>query len=95
MSFTVHFSNPAEKDLKRLPENVHRKVIEILRVFGDNPMAGIRLKQDLKRFWKYDFHANGVSYRIIYDIDLKRKIILPLIVGPRENIYNQARRRLR
>jgi mRNA-degrading endonuclease RelE of RelBE toxin-antitoxin system len=61
---------------------------------AEKPYEGKSLKGDLSGFLSYDFTFKGVGYRIIYTINKITKAITIEMVGARENIYDNFKRKL-
>ena len=88
MAWIVEFDPDAVKDLKKLDQQVQRRIIDILRTrlpSMENPrdlgesLAG----STLGNYWKY-----GVGdWRIICDIQDKRIVVRVLRVGNRSGVY--------
>lgn len=94
--FSIKFSNPARKALKRLRKPLLDLLWETyLPNLKSNPLIGEKLKGDLKNFYKLEFTQSGVSYRLAYELLSKEKIILVLYLGTRENFYREFRRKIK
>jgi len=90
----VYFSNAAERDLKRMPREVQDSLRknQIPQLISD-PRIGKPLHGPLRDCLSYDFHVEGISYRIAYEI-IKNNVIV-LMIGARENFYKKLSRRIR
>ena len=92
MDFELELSPAAKRDLKRLPLNIHEEILfKHLPMIKEKPFkVGKTLHGALKGERSYHFGHNP-EYRIIYFIE--DKVVIVTIIGTRENIYKQARRR--
>ena len=92
--YDIYFGNAVKKDLKNLSENIRKKVDEIFSVLSNSPSTGESLRGEFLGYYSYHFRVSGVDYRIIYSIKSTELVILIILVGTRENIYKQLKRRL-
>jgi len=92
MDFELELSPAARRDLKKLTSKIHEQVLFIyLPKIQKQPFkVGKPLHGALKGERSYHFGHNP-EYRIIYFIE--DKVVIVTIIGTRENIYRQARRR--
>jgi mRNA interferase RelE/StbE len=75
----------AERQLDRLPEKVATAVVEfMLGPLVDNPhRVGHPLQRELAGCWS----ARRGNYRIVYEIDQERQIIIVLRIDHRADVY--------
>ncbi|MCD6445790.1 type II toxin-antitoxin system RelE/ParE family toxin [Candidatus Bathyarchaeota archaeon] len=71
------------RELKKLPENVRKRVLTAIDELIRNPFSGVRLRGELKGKWR----RRAGKYRIIYRIDQTSQLIIFLDVGLRKKIY--------
>ncbi len=84
MSHIVRIKKSAEKELSTLPENIHRKIAEVILRLGKDA----RLVGSVKLQGGRDGYRIRVgNYRIIYTIDDKNRIIEIGGVGHRKEVY--------
>ena len=93
--FDVQLTREAEKDLKRLQAHTGRVTRTILKL-EDDPFLGHPLTGSLKgtRALEFSLPGSGV-YRAVYVVIDATRVCLVLIVGPHENIYDRAERRVK
>lgn len=89
----VRLSSGAAKDLQELGPWKERTIRELLRLKTD-PLAGHTLKGDLKGLRSLEFSLPGGAYRAIYAVKHNVCVCLVIIIGPHENIYEKAARRV-
>ena len=93
--YKVHTLKAVHKDLKRLSKQAAARIVNFcLPQLAKNPYLGASLSGDLKGYWKYVFKFQRVSYRIVYQIYEKEKVVLIIAVGPREKFYEKLMRRI-
>jgi mRNA-degrading endonuclease RelE of RelBE toxin-antitoxin system len=92
--FRVELTDGAKKDLKKLRQ--HREQIgEVLGQLEENPQAGHTLRGTLYGLRSLEFTAKGSgAFRAVYGVLDADAICLVVIVGPHENIYDRAERRV-
>lgn len=89
----VYFSKPAEKDLKRLSRSVQESFRDKhILALAENSHASKPLHGPLRGYFSYDFHVEGISYRIAYEINKDDVIIL--MINSRENFYKKLSHRI-
>lgn len=92
--FAVEPTREAEKDLERLRPWTDQATRAILRL-EEQPYLGHPLTGSLKGTRSLGFSLKGSgAYRAVYVVLEDRRICLVLIVGPHENIYDKAERRI-
>jgi mRNA-degrading endonuclease RelE of RelBE toxin-antitoxin system len=93
--FDVQLTREAEKDLRRLHAHTGRVTRAILKL-EDDPFLGHSLTGSLKGTRSLDFSLPGSGvYRAVYVVSDTTRVCLVLIVGPHENIYDRAERRVK
>ena len=71
------------RELKKLPENVRKRVLTAIDELIRNLFLGVRLRGELKGKWR----RRVGKYRIIYRIDQTSQLVIFLDVGLRKEIY--------
>ena len=92
--YEIYFGSAVKKDLQKLPKNIQNKVHEIFFLLLNNPLLGSALKGEFLGYSSYHFKETKTDYRIIYEIKDAELVILIILVGTRENIYRQLKRRV-
>lgn len=82
--YSYEFKRQAIRDLKKLPKDIQKKIIKKLDFFmsADNPL---RFADRLIHFEIGSFRFRIGDYRVIFDVDGEKIIILTL--GDRKEIY--------
>jgi mRNA interferase RelE/StbE len=86
--WTIEFDSRAERDLKRLPKDTQRRIIQFLETrVASNPdpqSLAKPLKGALKNLWRFRVG----DYRIIYQIHRQEIRIIVIGIGHRREIYD-------
>ena len=77
--------------IRHLPPSVKRGVREAIRTIAANPDSGEPLQRDLAAYLKYKVRR----FRIVYEIDRRRRTLRIMAVGPRSTIYEEVAEQLR
>jgi len=82
--WTVEWDIGAQRDIKKLPKSIQLKIADtISETLSKNPYIGEKLKGRYKGLYKYRIG----NYRIIYNIQIDRLVILILRVANRKDVY--------
>lgn len=81
--YQVNLLNSARKGLKKLDKRFQEKVILSLRLLKTDPFLGEKMSGDFRDSYRIKFYP----IRIIYNVDLKNKIITVRAIGHRQGIY--------
>jgi|SRR5687768_16946035 len=92
--YRVELTDGTRKDLEKLRQ--HRERIgEALGRLEENPLAGHTLQGTLYNLRALEFTAKGRgAFRAVYGVLDTDAVCLVVIVGPHENIYDKAERRV-
>jgi len=94
--YQIYTLEPVHKDLKKISKQAAIQIVNFcLPCLSKDPHLGIPLVGDFKGYWKYVFQFKGTSYRIVYQIFKKEKLILVIAIGPREKFYERLLRRIK
>lgn len=93
--YQLTFHRAVQKDVRKLeqPLSVPLKTIHLIKIKQD-PYQAESLSHDLKGLWSYHFSYKGTQYRIVYEIYPADRLVLVLMIGPREGFYEALRRRV-
>ena len=77
--------------LKKLPSSVRKHIIDAIQVLSIDPYRG----EQLEGQWKFlrSLHTVFIRthYRIVYEVDEKRKYVVIRFAASRENFYRTLR----
>lgn len=79
------------KSLKRQPQ-LFNLIKENLHLLTQNPFVGNKNKGDLQDVYSIDFRYEKTIFEIAYIISDERKVIIIILIGSRENFYNELKR---
>jgi mRNA interferase RelE/StbE len=85
---------PAEKYFKKIREKGLKDAFKnALSKIADNPYCGEAKQGDLTGVFGYDVYYNRTNYEIAYQIiEDDGKLIVVIMVGTRENFYDELKR---
>ena len=87
MAWTVEISDVAERQLRKLDRQIHKRILDWLddRLEGcKNPRHfGEPLKGDHAGFWRYRIG----NYRVLCEIQDQYVVVLVLTIGHRKQVY--------
>ena len=89
----IRLTRAAEKDLKKFEKGVRDFLVKNLYEIAANPSLGKRLKGVLKKYRSFHCSFFGTEYRIVYRIETNGDLIIIVMIGTRENIYKELKRR--
>ena len=85
MDYTIHFEKAAIRVLKKLPPDVSEQLRRVIEPLASQPRPPGCLKlKGSSNLWR----IRSGDYRIIYQIQDARLIVLIVDVGHRRDIYN-------
>lgn len=89
----------AGKELKRIRNTDRRlfeKFEEAINEIRLDPYCGEAKRGDLKGFYSVDIYHQNANYELCYKVveDEQGNLIVIVLLGPRENFYNQLKRYL-
>ncbi|QQG38935.1 MAG: type II toxin-antitoxin system RelE/ParE family toxin [Candidatus Woesearchaeota archaeon] len=80
--YRVEFSNKSENQLKKLEEDLQRRIVKVLERITVNPEDYLE-----RQAGSSSYKLRIGDYRLIVDLDKKREIIFVIKLGHRKNIY--------
>ena len=85
MKLTLQFTSRAKKDAKAFSKNplLKHKIIAALRVLSENPYKGEALLGQFRGLRRYRVG----SFRIIYELSSRDKLITIIKIGHRKDVY--------
>jgi mRNA-degrading endonuclease RelE of RelBE toxin-antitoxin system len=92
-SFNIELTHQAEKDLLRLRPWT-AQVLNELQALRENPYKGHTLTGSLRGCRALEFSLHDGAYRAVYVVQPQDQVCVVFLVGPHENLYKKAERRL-
>jgi mRNA interferase RelE/StbE len=84
VEYRVIVKPSADKELRRLPLDVQRRIVSVMRALATNPRPpGVVKMQGGDNLWRIRLGL----YRIIYEIHDERILILVLRIAHRKDVY--------
>ncbi|MGK7958552.1 MAG: type II toxin-antitoxin system RelE/ParE family toxin [Crocosphaera sp.] len=82
--YEVLLEKQAERDLRKLPADIFKRIIPVIRKLADNPRpSGCRKLKNAEQ----DYRVRVGTYRIIYEIDDRNREIKVMRVRHRKESY--------
>jgi len=92
--YELKVTNQAKKDLKRLDKPIIKKILGILDDIAEEPHVGEPLHGNYSYLKKWSFTHLGIGYRIAYQIYEEHIEVKVLMIGTRENFYDELKLRI-
>lgn len=95
----VSLTKRAGKELKKIRNSdkvLYGKITAAIQEICNDPLSGEAKKGDLKGYFCLDVMHRGTNYEICYavEFDDSGEMILIVLMGPRENFYDDLKRYL-
>ena len=83
-TFSIEISRSAEKQLKKLPKDDQKRVVEAILELGETPRP-----RGARKLSGYDdvYRIRVATYRILYSVSERKLIVIVLKVGHRKDVY--------
>lgn len=85
-TYQLEFAKSARKEFDRLPVRIQDRVLEALTLLSHNPFSEL-LKVKKLRGAETLYRIRLGDYRVVYEVQKKRLIIVVIKVGHRSDIY--------
>jgi len=93
-NYSVEIIHLIKDDLKRLKHQKENAIKQIISLENDPIKKSKSLSGNLKGLRSFKFTLSNGQYRAIFKILEDNKVCLLIIVGSRQNIYLEAKRRV-
>jgi len=95
-TYTARFATAVKSDVRKLDRQLRRIIREKhLTSVETDPFRAAQLLYEFRGLWSYHFNHKGTQYRIIYEVHPEEHIVLVIMIGSRERLYEALRRRLK
>lgn len=81
--YKLEFAHSVEKDLKNIPKDILKSILNKLSVLQNNPFAGKPLKGKYAGLYSLRFQV----FRVVYAIEKEKLILLVLRIRHRKDVY--------
>lgn len=88
MPFKIEFVKSARKEFVRLPEIVRSRIVEALQLLAQNPYSELVKVKKLKDAPNL-FRIRIGDYRVLYELQNERLVVLVIKVGHRREVYRK------
>jgi addiction module RelE/StbE family toxin len=90
--YTILFSPPGLKSLKKIPNHIRKPLVEKIKELQTDPLKGQKLTGKLTRFRSLHTRLKNSDYRIAYQVVTQTTEIVIHYVASRENFYKELLR---
>jgi len=82
--YKIEISATAERQLKKIPREDQVRILRYISLLADDPRPG-----GCRKMSGYDdiYRIRAGKYRVVYEIDGKRIVVIILKIGHRREIY--------
>jgi len=87
MTYDIHYTKAADRDLSNLPIEITRKIILAIHGIKEDPFSHIQKMRGRNKPPQYKFRVG--EYRVILLKDTSHKVLLVDGVGHKSTIYNR------
>lgn len=85
-AYQIEFTKSAKKEFDKLPESAQDKVLEAVKLLSVNPYSDL-LQVKKMRGADFLYRLRVGDYRIIYEVQNKKLIIIIIKIGHRRDVY--------
>lgn len=90
--YKIRFMLKAGRYVKKLRDkNLKEKIKNAIYEIQKNPYKGIKKMGDLRDIYGFDVFYNKTNYEISYQIYPDKYIIVIILIGTRENFYQELK----
>lgn len=91
--YKIRYAPRVEKYIRKLNEkSLKSKIRDALLQIQENPYCGEAKTGDLQGIFCLDVYYNKTNYEIAYSIENDDTIVIIILIGTRENFYNELKR---
>jgi len=83
MPYTVVVTKKIQKEINRIDKRYRKRITAALVFLGDDPYMGKKLEGDHKHQWS----LRVWPYRIVYEIEKNKLIVLIVKIAHRQGVY--------
>lgn len=82
----------AERAIKKLPRAVREEIFRASAALESNPYSAEQLSGPLSFLRSLHVKVKNVAYRVAYEVDEEKQLIIVHLAHSRENFYEKLRR---
>jgi mRNA interferase RelE/StbE len=87
MTYEIHYSKAADRDLSKLPIEISRNIVQSIHKIRDDPFSHITKMKDRDNPPQYRLRVG--DYRVIMILDKTKRVLLVDGAGHRSTIYKR------
>jgi mRNA interferase RelE/StbE len=96
MTNKILFLPAAARFIKKLKNaRLKAKIRDAIQIISDDYKVGEQKKGDLAGIYSYDVFYQGTNYEIAYRFEEQQVVIIIIMIGTRENFYEELKRYIR
>ena len=84
--YSVVFRKSVARDLRRIPKQQVRRIVAAIDSLSENP----RPPDSERLSWQERYRLRQGVYRIIYEIDDERVLVVVVKIGHRKDVYRRV-----
>ncbi|MBE0478925.1 type II toxin-antitoxin system RelE/ParE family toxin [Candidatus Aerophobetes bacterium] len=94
--YRIESISAVKRDIHKLDKQLQKTIQEkhLLNIEKE-PFKAIPLFHGFKGLWSYHFNYSGTQYRIVYEVYSEDKIVMLIMIGPREGFYQALKSRIK
>ncbi len=85
MHYEIYIEKAAQKSLSKIPTKDQNRIVESIQRLSDNP----RLNNSKKLSGRNGWRIRIGNYRVIYEIQDEKLLVLVVVIGHRSNVYHK------
>ena len=82
MTWRVELGRRADRELRRLPDDLLRRIVDRIQRLADDPWP-----PGVKKLQGGGYRIRVGDYRILYDVDSSARVVVVHAVGHRRDVY--------
>lgn len=86
--FNVTIAKQAQRNAKKLPEHIKRRIVELLFILRENPVPAEYYDVKKLKGLADSYRIRLGDFRIVYEIVWDKAAVNILYIGPRERVYS-------
>jgi len=87
-SYKIQWKRSAEKDLRNIDKQYIPKILEVVESLSNNPFP---IKHRKLYGTKSSYRIRVGDYRVVYQVDLEKKLVTVFHVRHRKDVYQKLR----
>lgn len=89
--YKIEFKKSAQKEFYKIPKKLQQSTLEALDLLAKNPFSELLKIKKLHALENF-YRLRLGNYRLVYEIQKNKLIILVIAIGPRQGIYQKIQK---